>query len=100
MRPSNPYYRKWLTPRPDLVTQRERAVGTLLADGHDTTDIAVRLDLNVQQVEYARYQLYRKLHLGGRMGKPGSGLRNLVHYAIRAGWIKVHGRPGPPRKRR
>jgi DNA-binding NarL/FixJ family response regulator len=92
MRPTNPYIRRYLTPRPDLVTERERAIGALLASGLEQAEVAERLGVTVRTVSYDRSNLYRKLRL--------AGVVDLTHYAIARRWIKVRGRRGPGGKLR
>ena len=86
MRHGNPYRRQWLTPRPGLVTQRERAIGSLLASGLSTPEIAATLGVSRSIVGNDRRLLYAKLCLGGQV--------DLTHYAIRHAWVTL----GPHRK--
>ncbi|MBW4438465.1 MAG: response regulator transcription factor [Pleurocapsa minor GSE-CHR-MK-17-07R] len=63
----------------DLLTERERQVMHLVAEGHSNADIAVRLSIGVRTVETHRANLFAKL-----------GLKNqneLIRYAIQRGII-------------
>jgi len=88
-RPANPYHRRWLTPRPKLVTARERAIGCLLAEGLRPGEIANQLGITRGSVTNGRQSLYAKLQL--------HSVVDLVHYAAAHGWVKVRGRRGPTR---
>ena len=92
MRRHNPYNRRWLTPRPELVTDQERAAGSLIASGLSRPEVAARLGIEPGTVQNLLRNLYMKLHLPGYVA--------LTHYAIAHGWIAVIGRAGPIRKRR
>ena len=61
--------------RYDLLTDREREVLRLLADGFSSKDLAARLSLSVKTVDAHKYNLMRKLDIHNRAG--------LVKYAIR-----------------
>lgn len=91
-RPVNPNVVRYLTPRPELVSERERQVGALLAAGVSTREIGRRLGLNAYQVTNARRLLYLKLRL--------HGVADLTRWAIGHGWIRLDGRPGPAREMR
>ena len=58
----------------DLLTDREREVLKLLADGLSVKEVASRLDRSVKTVEVHKYNLMRKLGVHDRAG--------LVKYAI------------------
>ncbi len=58
----------------DLLTDREREVLKLLADGLSVKEVAVRLDRSAKTVEVHKYNLMRKLGVHDRAG--------LVKYAI------------------
>jgi two-component system, NarL family, response regulator NreC len=58
----------------DLLTDREREVLKLLADGLSVKEVASRLDRSVKTVEVHKYNLMRKLGVRDRAG--------LVKYAI------------------
>jgi two-component system response regulator NreC len=58
----------------DLLTEREREVLRLLADGLSVKEVAVRLDRSVKTADVHKYNLMRKLGLHDRAG--------LVKYAI------------------
>jgi len=87
VKPTNPHYRRWLSPQPQLVTERERAVGSLLASGLDEAGVAAKLGITTWMVRNDRRMLYAKLRIGGRVA--------LTHYAIAHGWIRLRGRRGP-----
>ena len=61
--------------RYDLLTDREREVLKLLADGFSSKDVAARLSLSVKTVDVHKYNLMRKLDIHNRA--------DLVKYAIR-----------------
>jgi DNA-binding NarL/FixJ family response regulator len=67
--------------RYDLLTDREREVLKLLADGFSSKDLAARLDLSVKTVDAHKYNLMRKLDIHNRAG--------LVKYAIRKKLVQV-----------
>lgn len=46
------------------LTEREREVACLLANGHDTKAVATRLGLNLKTIEYHRTRMFRKLGVG------------------------------------
>ena len=73
--------RKATRTRYDLLTDREREVLKLLADGLSSKDIAVRLDLSVKTVDVHKYNLMRKLGIRNRA--------DLVKYAIQRRLIRV-----------
>ena len=59
----------------DLLSEREREVLTLLAEGRSAKEIAAQLKLGTKTVESHKYSLMRKLDLHDRA--------SLVKYAIR-----------------
>jgi DNA-binding NarL/FixJ family response regulator len=65
----------------DLLTDREREVLRLLADGFSSKDLALRLALSVKTVDAHKYNLMRKLDIHNRAG--------LVKYAIRKKLVHV-----------
>lgn len=67
--------------RYDLLTDREREVLRLLADGYSSKDVAVRLQLSVRTVDAHKYNLMRKLDIHNRA--------DLVKYAIRKKLVQV-----------
>jgi two-component system response regulator NreC len=67
--------------RYDLLTNREREVLKLLADGFSSKDIAARLTLSAKTVDAHKYNLMRKLDIHDRAG--------LVKYAIRKKLVQV-----------
>jgi two-component system response regulator NreC len=67
--------------RYDLLTDREREVLRLLADGFSSKDLAARLNLSVKTVDAHKYNLMRKLDIHNRAG--------LVKYAIRKKLVQV-----------
>jgi DNA-binding NarL/FixJ family response regulator len=67
--------------RYDLLTDREREVLRLLADGFSSKDLALRLQLSVKTVDAHKYNLMRKLDIHNRA--------DLVKYAIRKKLVHV-----------
>jgi len=67
--------------RYDLLTDREREVLRLLADGYSSKDLALRLQLSVKTVDAHKYNLMRKLDIHNRA--------DLVKYAIRKKLVHV-----------
>ena len=65
--------------RPEPITERERAVLKLVAEGLSTKEIATRLDISTRTVETHRANLMRKLGL--------HSVARLTQYAIREGLI-------------
>jgi DNA-binding NarL/FixJ family response regulator len=65
----------------DLLTDREREVLKLLADGLSVKEVAVRLDRSVKTAEVHKYNLMHKLGVHHRTG--------LVKYAIAHGVVQV-----------
>jgi DNA-binding NarL/FixJ family response regulator len=78
-------YRDMLTapvsPQTSPLSEREREVLTLIAEGLKARDIAVRLGIGVKTVDTYRARLLAKLHCGSTA--------ELVRYAIREGLISV-----------
>jgi DNA-binding NarL/FixJ family response regulator len=67
--------------RYDLLTDREREVLKLLADGLSSKEVAAGLNLSVKTVDAHKYNLMRKLDIHNRAG--------LVKYAIRKKLVHV-----------
>jgi len=67
--------------RYDLLTDREREVLKLLADGFSSKDVAGKLALSIKTVDVHKYNLMRKLDIHNRAG--------LVKYAIRKKLVHV-----------
>lgn len=67
--------------RYDLLTDREREVLKLLADGYSSKALAARLTLSVKTVDVHKYNLMRKLNIHNRA--------ELVKYAIRKKLVHV-----------
>jgi DNA-binding NarL/FixJ family response regulator len=63
----------------DVLTPRQREILQLLAEGHNTQDIAQILNISVKTVETHRAQIMDRLDI--------HDLAGLVRYAIRAGLI-------------
>jgi DNA-binding NarL/FixJ family response regulator len=61
------------------ITPRQREVLQLVAEGHTTKEIAVRLELSVKTVESHRSQLMERLDI--------HDLAGLVRYAVRVGLV-------------
>jgi two-component system response regulator NreC len=59
----------------ELLSDREREILVLLAEGQSLKDIASRLNLSVKTVDAHKYNLMRKLDLHDRS--------ELIRYAIR-----------------
>jgi DNA-binding NarL/FixJ family response regulator len=64
-----------------LLTPRQREILTLIAEGHNTKEIAFRLGLSTKTVEAHRTQLMERLDIHDIAG--------LVRFTIRAGLIKL-----------
>ncbi len=64
---------------PALLTDREREVLILLAQGANNKQIATKLDVSVRTIEAHRLSLRRKLNIDTPAG--------LTRYAIEQGWI-------------
>lgn len=63
------------------LTSRQREILQLIAEGHTTKDIAVKLDLSVRTVETHRMQIMQRLQI--------RDLAGLIRYAIRTGLIQA-----------
>jgi DNA-binding NarL/FixJ family response regulator len=68
-----------------LLTEREREVLILLAQGGINKNIAIKLDVSVRTIEAHRLNLRRKLNIDTPAG--------LTKYAIEQGWISVTNNP-------
>ena len=66
---------------PALLTDREREVLILLAQGAINKNIAIKLDVSVRTIEAHRLSLRRKLNIDTPAG--------LTKYAIEQGWITI-----------
>ena len=62
-----------------MLTPRQREVLQLIAEGHSTKEIALRLGLSIKTVETHRAQVMERLGVRGVQG--------LVRYAIRRGIV-------------
>jgi DNA-binding NarL/FixJ family response regulator len=62
------------------ISDRERDVLRLIAEGHSNKEIAVRLELSVKTVEAHKANGMRKLGLTGRI--------DIVKYALLQGWLR------------
>jgi len=65
----------------ELLSDREREILVLLAEGESLKDIATRLDLSVKTVDAHKTNLMRKLDLHDRS--------ELIRYAIRKHLVEV-----------
>lgn len=65
----------------ELLSEREREVLVLLAEGLSLKDIATRLNLSVKTVDAHKYKIMRKLDLHDRS--------ELIRYAIRKGLVEA-----------
>jgi DNA-binding NarL/FixJ family response regulator len=63
------------------LSNRQREVLRMIAEGHRTRDIATRLGLGIKTVESHRYALMKRLRVGSVV--------SLVRYAIRVGMIPL-----------
>src|SRR5512137_740737 len=68
-----------------LLTEREREVLILLAQGGINKSIAIKLDVSVRTIEAHRLNLRRKLNIDTPAG--------LTKYAIEQGWINITNTP-------
>ena len=66
---------------PPLLTEREREILILVAQGNSNKRIAQQLDVSVRTVETHRLNLRKKLGIETPAG--------LIRYALQQGWIKV-----------
>jgi two-component system response regulator NreC len=64
-----------------LLTDRERQILILLAEGYSLKEIATRLSLSVKTVDTHKYNIMRKLDIHDRAG--------LIRYAIRKKLIEA-----------
>ncbi|MDQ5959436.1 MAG: hypothetical protein QG592_515, partial [Pseudomonadota bacterium] len=64
-----------------LLTEREREILILVAQGNSNKRIAQQLDVSVRTVETHRLNLRKKLGVETPAG--------LIRYALQQGWIKV-----------
>ncbi|BAS26075.1 response regulator [Limnochorda pilosa] len=64
----------------DLLTERERQIVQLAAEGYKNREIAERLNISLKTVETHRANIMQKLNISDRV--------ELVRYAIRAGIIE------------
>jgi DNA-binding NarL/FixJ family response regulator len=62
-----------------MLTPRQREILQLIAEGHSTKDIGLRLDLSVKTVETHRAQIMERLGI--------HDLAGLVRFAIRVGLV-------------
>jgi DNA-binding NarL/FixJ family response regulator len=67
---------------PELLTPRQREILQLIAEGHTTKEIAVKLNLSTKTVETHRTQLMDRLGIHDVAG--------LVRYAIRVGLVTAN----------
>ena len=67
--------------RPDGLTDRERQVVSLVAEGNSTKEVAARLGISVKTADCHRTRIMDKLNL--------HQTANLVRYAIRQGFIEA-----------
>jgi DNA-binding NarL/FixJ family response regulator len=74
----------------DLLTDREREVLKLLADGYSSKDLAARLGLSAKTVDAHKYNLMKKLAIHNRA--------DLVKYAIRKKLVHVSALDGDTRR--
>ncbi|HUO29928.1 MAG TPA: response regulator transcription factor [Bryobacteraceae bacterium] len=65
----------------ELLSDREREILVLLAEGHTLKEIATQLNLSVKTVDAHKYNLMRKLDLHDRI--------ELIRYAIRKRLVEV-----------
>ena len=69
-----------VTPRPELLSAREREVLRLLALGHTNQEISKQLYISVRTAETHRAHIMQKLRLSSRA--------ELVHYALEQGLLE------------
>lgn len=65
----------------DTLSDRERDVLRLIAEGLTNKEIAARLDVSIKTVETYKSRAMQKLELRGRA--------EIVRYAVTAGWLKA-----------
>lgn len=68
-----------LSTQTEILTDREREVLTLLAEGHTSREIGGVLDISPRTAEHHRARIMQKLHINDIAG--------LVRYAIRTGLV-------------
>ena len=76
-----PYAPRGGARRPDQLTERERQVVTLIAEGNSTKEVAARLGISVKTADCHRTRIMDKLNL--------HQTANLVRFAIRQGFIEA-----------
>ena len=75
-----PFFGKTNGRRPDRLTDRERQVVTLIAEGNSTKEVAARLGISVKTADCHRTRIMDKLNV--------HQTANLVRYAIREGLVQ------------
>lgn len=75
-----PFFGKSHGRRPDRLTDRERQVVTLIAEGNSTKEVAARLGISVKTADCHRTRIMDKLNV--------HQTANLVRYAIREGLVQ------------
>jgi DNA-binding NarL/FixJ family response regulator len=76
-----PYSYRGAIRRPSQLTDRERQVVTLIAEGNSTKEVAARLGISVKTADCHRTRIMDKLNV--------HQTANLVRYAIRQGFIEA-----------
>jgi len=76
-----PYMQRGTVRRTNQLTDRERQVVTLIAEGNSTKEVAARLGISVKTADCHRTRIMDKLNL--------HQTANLVRYAIRQGYIEA-----------
>lgn len=76
-----PYSNRGTIRRPNQLTDRERQVVTLIAEGNSTKEVAARLGISVKTADCHRTRIMDKLNV--------HQTANLVRYAIRQGFIEA-----------
>jgi DNA-binding NarL/FixJ family response regulator len=76
-----PYSNRGVIRRPNQLTDRERQVVTLIAEGNSTKEVAARLGISVKTADCHRTRIMDKLNV--------HQTANLVRYAIRQGFIEA-----------
>jgi two-component system response regulator NreC len=76
-----PYASRGGIRRPNQLTDRERQVVTLIAEGNSTKEVAARLGISVKTADCHRTRIMDKLNV--------HQTANLVRYAIRQGFIEA-----------
>lgn len=67
--------------RPQPLTAREKEILQLIAEGHTSKSIALRLSLSAKTIETHRSHIMQKLNIHNAAG--------LVRYAIQRGWVET-----------